>query len=134
MAYNFTLKCAEERLLSVRQIGCVVALEVLEEVLAQVHTAKDIMCKEDKVGAGIRHDRTKNIGDKQIILLDIILMWRGSSLWRRMLQGSNAEDVADLDQQALTIYAGCLIYRQQEVFWITSLISLSSAKFASYGK
>ena len=52
MAYNFTLKCAEERLLSVRQIGCVVALEVLEEVLAHVHTAKDIMCKEDKVGTG----------------------------------------------------------------------------------
>ena len=52
----------EEHLLSVRQIGCVVGLEVLEEVLAHVHTAKDIMCKEDKVGTGVHHDMTMNIG------------------------------------------------------------------------
>ena len=62
MAYNFTLKYTEERLLSVREISCVVALKVLEEVLAHVHTAKDIMCKEYKVGAGVRHDWTMNIG------------------------------------------------------------------------
>ena len=29
-----------------------VALEILEEVLAHVHTAKDVTCKEDKVGTG----------------------------------------------------------------------------------
>ena len=47
---------------SVRQIGCVVALEVLEEVLVHVHTVKNVTYKEDKVGTGVCHDRTKNIG------------------------------------------------------------------------
>ena len=39
-----------------------VALKVLEEVLVRVHTVKNVMCKEDKVGTGVHHDMTMNIG------------------------------------------------------------------------
>ena len=49
--------------LSVRQVDCVVALEVLEEILACVHTVKDVVCEEHKVRAGAHHDSTDNVGD-----------------------------------------------------------------------
>ena len=117
MAYNFTLKCAEERLLSVRQIGCVVALKVLEEVLACVHTVKNVTCKEDKVGAGVRHDRTKNIGESLVtdvsnseanhfVGCPLDVAW---AFLEEDVVGSNAEDVTDLDQCAHTICAECIV-------------------------
>ena len=69
MVYNFLLKFIEECLLSAGQVGCVVALKILKEVLARVHTVKDVACEEHKVGAGVHHDEADNVGDDLVINL-----------------------------------------------------------------
>ena len=118
VVYNFLLVRVEECLLSVRQVDCVVAPEVLEEVLARVHTVKDVACEEHNVGAGVHHDRTDNVGYDLVadIANNVADRLVGGPLdvacifsVEENVAGNNTEDVTDLDQCTFFLYPECLV-------------------------
>ena len=102
------------------RVGCVVGLEVLEEVLARVHTVKDVVCEEHKIGAVVHHYKTgrnKNVRYDLVVdltnnvpnrLLEVLSMWRESSLWRRISRATMLK-MSQIWINAPSPYARCVL-------------------------